>query len=159
MQSWWRNQLEGLTSVWKVAGSNPNWGNQSLAGHICWDSFLVIISCHSSKQRLLAPICPMWDECAVKPTFISHNISPCHSYHHGLWWVRRWVTWTYFFSSASRKAAERQPSFSNADSSVGVNFSLNILISQKLPDMYSFLRKVPMYCINMDLIELSWRPF
>ena len=65
--------------------------------------------------------------------------------------------------------AERQRSFSNADSSVVrrrpssvvVNFSLKILISQKLPDnffsffVYSFLRKVPMYCINIDLIESS----
>ena len=46
-------------------------------------------------------------------------------------------------------------------SSVVVNFSLKILISQKLPDnffsflVYSFLRKVPMYCINIDLIESS----
>ena len=41
----------------------------------------------------------------------------------------------------------------------GVNFSLKILISQKPPDnffsvfVYSFLRKVPMYCKNMDLLE------
>ena len=28
--------------------------------------FLVIISCHSSKQTLVAPICPTWDQCAVK---------------------------------------------------------------------------------------------
>ena len=46
-------------------------------------------------------------------------------------------------------------------SSVVVNFSLKILISQKLPDnffsflVYSFLRKVPMYCIHIDLIESS----
>ena len=70
--------------------------------------------------------------------------------------------------------AERQRSFSNADSSVVrrrrlssvvvvvvVNFSLKMLISQKLPDnlfsflVYSFIRKVPMYCINIDLIESS----
>ena len=44
---------------------------------------------------------------------------------------------------------------------VVVNFSLKILISQKLPDnffsflVYSFLRKVPIYCINIDLIESS----
>ena len=44
---------------------------------------------------------------------------------------------------------------------VVVNFSLKILISQKLPDnffsflVYSFLRKVPMYCMNIDLIESS----
>ena len=72
------------------------------------------------------------------------------------------------FSSASRK----QRSFSNGDSSVVrrrrlsssvvvVNFSLKILISQKLPDnffsllVYSFPRNVPMYCINIDLIESS----
>ena len=43
-----------------------------------------------------------------------------------------------------------------------VNFSLKILISQKLPDnffflflVYGFLRKVPTYCINIDLIESS----
>ena len=40
----------------------------SLAGHICWDSFLVIISCHSS-------IHPRWDQCAVKPTFISFLVA------------------------------------------------------------------------------------
>ena len=64
--------------------------------------------------------------------------------------------------------AERQRSFSNADSSVVrrhlsvvVNFSPKIFISQKLPDnffsflVYSFLRKVPIYCINIDLIEWS----
>ena len=70
--------------------------------------------------------------------------------------------------------AERQRSFSNADSSVVrrrrlssssvvvvVNFSLKMLISQKLPDnffsflVYGFIRKVPMYCINIDLIESS----
>ena len=68
--------------------------------------------------------------------------------------------------------AERQRSFSNADSSVVrrrrrlssvvvVNFSLKMLISQKLPDnyfsflVYSFIRKVPMFCINIDLIESS----
>ena len=44
-------------------------------------------------------------------------------------------------------------------------FSLKILISQKLPDnffsflVYSFLRKLPMYCINMDLIESSLNAF
>ena len=43
-------------------------------------------------------------------------------------------------------------------SSVVVNFSLKMLISQKLPDnffsffVYSFIRKVPMFCINIDLI-------
>ena len=64
--------------------------------------------------------------------------------------------------------AERQRSFSNArfvrrpsSSVVVVNFSLKIIISQKLPDnffsflVYSFLRKVPMYCINIYLIESS----
>ena len=44
---------------------------------------------------------------------------------------------------------------------VVVNFSLKMLISQKLPDnffsflVYSFIRKVPMFCINIDLIESS----
>ena len=68
--------------------------------------------------------------------------------------------------------AERQRSFSNADSCVVrrrrlsssvvvVNFSLKMLISQKLSDnffsflVYSFIRKVPMFCINIDLIESS----
>ena len=44
---------------------------------------------------------------------------------------------------------------------VVVNFSLKMLISQKLPDnyfsflVYSFIMKVPMFCINIDLIESS----
>ena len=77
------------------------------------------------------------------------------------------------FFSFLAPPAERQRSFSNADSSVVrrrrrrlsssvvVNFSLKMLISQKLPDnffsflVYSFIRKVPMYCINIYLIESS----
>ena len=69
--------------------------------------------------------------------------------------------------------AERQRSFSNADSSVVrrrlsssssssvVNFSVKSLISQKLADNFcsflacSFLRMVPMYSKNMDLVESS----
>ena len=69
--------------------------------------------------------------------------------------------------------AERQRSFSNADSSVVrrrpsvrrpssvVNFSIKSLISQKLSDNFfsflacSFLRKVPMHSKNMDLVESS----
>ena len=64
--------------------------------------------------------------------------------------------------------AERQRSFSNAElsvvrrpSSVVVNFSLKIFISQKLFDHFfsslawSFIRKVPMYCTNVDLVESS----
>ena len=54
--------------------------------------------------------------------------------------------------------AERQWSFSNAELSVVVNFSLKIFISQKLFDnlfsflAWSFIRKVPMYCKNVDLV-------
>ena len=64
--------------------------------------------------------------------------------------------------------AERQRSFSNADSSVVrrrpssvVNFSIKSLISQKLSDNFfsflacSFLRMVPMHSTNMDLVESS----
>ena len=68
--------------------------------------------------------------------------------------------------------AERQRSFSNADSSVVrrpssvrpssvVNFSIKSLISQKLSDNFfsflacSFLRMVPMHSKNMDLVESS----
>ena len=72
--------------------------------------------------------------------------------------------------------AERQRSFSNADSSVVrrrrrrrrrrrpssvVNFSIKSLISQKLSDNFfsflacSFLRMVPMHSKNMDFIESS----
>ena len=66
--------------------------------------------------------------------------------------------------------AERQRSFSNADSSVVVvvcssssvvNFSIKSLISQKLADNFfsflacSFLRMVPMHSKNMDLVESS----
>ena len=68
--------------------------------------------------------------------------------------------------------AERQRSFSNADSSVVrrrrpsssssvVNFSIKSLISQKLFDnffsflAFSFLRMVPMHSTNMDLVESS----
>ena len=69
-------------------------------------------------------------------------------------------------SSGRRKflahPAERQRSFSNAELSVVVvNFSLKILISQKLFDNFSsslawgFIRKVPMYCTNVDLVESS----
>ena len=62
--------------------------------------------------------------------------------------------------------AERQRSFSNADSSVVrrcpssvVNFSIKSLISQKLSDNFfsflacSFLSMVPMHIKNMDLVE------
>ena len=60
--------------------------------------------------------------------------------------------------------AGRQRSFSNADLSVivvVVNFSLKIFIYQKLFDncfsslAWSFIRKVPMYCKNVDLVESS----
>ena len=71
--------------------------------------------------------------------------------------------------------AERQRSFSNADSSVVrrpsssvvrrpssvVNFSIKSLISQKLSDNFfsflacSFLMMVPMHSKNMDLVESS----
>ena len=73
--------------------------------------------------------------------------------------------------------AERQRSFSNADSSVVrrrrrpsssssssssvINFSIKSLISQKLSDNFfsflacSFLRMVPMHSKNMDLVESS----
>ena len=66
--------------------------------------------------------------------------------------------------------AERQRSFSNAELSVVVrrrrpsfvvNFSLNIFISQKLFNNFfsslacSFIRKVSMYCKNVDLVESS----
>ena len=53
------------------------------------------------------------------------------------------------------------PSSSSVVVIVVVNFSLKMLISQKLPDnffsflVYSFIRKVPMFCINIDLIESS----
>ena len=58
--------------------------------------------------------------------------------------------------------AKRQRSFSNVELSVVVvNFSLKIFISQKLFDNFfsslawSFIRKVPMYCKNVDLVESS----
>ena len=39
-------------------------------------------------------------------------------------------------------------------SSVGVNFSLKRLISQKWPDNFlGFFRKVPIYCKHMDLVD------
>ena len=46
-------------------------------------------------------------------------------------------------------------------SSFVVNFSIKIFISQKLFDnffsslVWSFIRKVPMYCTNVDLVESS----
>ena len=68
-------------------------------------------------------------------------------------------------------AAERQRSFSNADSSVVrpssvrhpsvINFSIKSLISQKLSDNFfsflacSFLRMVPMHSKNMNVVESS----
>ena len=48
-------------------------------------------------------------------------------------------------------------------SSSVVNFSLKIFISRKLFDNFfsslawSFIRKVPMYCTNVDLVESSQR--
>ena len=78
---------------------------------------------------------------------------------------------TYTGTQFLAPPAERQRSFSNADSSVVrrpsvvrpsvVNFSIKSLISQKLSDNFisffacSFLRMVPMHSKNMDLVESS----
>ena len=77
--------------------------------------------------------------------------------------VLLYILWSGFLAPP----AERQRSFSNADSSVVVrrrrpssvvNFSIKSLISQKLSDNFfsflacSFLRMVPMHSKNMDVV-------
>ena len=61
----------------------------------------------------------------------------------------------YEFSNADSSVVRRRPSSSSV-----VNFSLKIFISQKMFDnvfslAWSFIRKVPMYCIHVDLVESS----
>ena len=79
---------------------------------------------------------------------------------HTFWWHTLWASWHIFdgityFAYFLAPPAERQRSFSNADSSVvGVNFSLKMLIYQKRS--YNFLRKVPMYCKNVYLVRLNY---
>ena len=64
-------------------------------------------------------------------------------------------TFDKLFSSASRKANDELSVV------IVVNFSLKIFISQKLLDNFfsslawSFIKKVPMYCKNVDLVKPS----
>ena len=73
------------------------------------------------------------------------HLSPQRSY--GLRFDVRHIVCTYIWC------------FSNAELSVVVNFSLKILISQKLFDNFvsslarNYIMKVPMRCKNVDLVE------